>query len=195
MTLSDIRDYIETLTQGAVYIGPIPDKPEKIVGVYNSKHQHEYKVAIGGPQLESYGTKYVTLLVHWNKSQRETEKAGKALFEAVRATRNATVNHETIKFVLPVYDLQDIGVDDSGIYEMVIELAVIFEKIRKRLHSLQYFSVKQCRLMLCLSGTGSRSMDIRQTWNLRTAEGSSQFYSSSLFPFFSKITASSITIS
>ena len=87
-----------------------------------------YKVAIGGPQLESYGTKYVTLLVHWNKSQRETEKAGKALFEAVRATRNATVNHETIKFVLPVYDLQDIGVDDSGIYEMVIELAVIFEK-------------------------------------------------------------------
>ena len=35
---------------------------------------------------------------------------------------------QTIKFVLPVYDLQDIGVDDSGIYEMVIELAVIFEK-------------------------------------------------------------------
>lgn len=54
MTLSDIRDYIETLTQGTVYVGPIPDKPEKIVGVYNSKHQHEYKVAIGGPQLESY---------------------------------------------------------------------------------------------------------------------------------------------
>ena len=36
-----------------MYVGPIPDKPEKIVGVYNSKHQHEYKVAIGGPQLES----------------------------------------------------------------------------------------------------------------------------------------------
>ena len=34
MTLSDIRDYIETLTQGTVYVGPIPDKPEKIVGVY-----------------------------------------------------------------------------------------------------------------------------------------------------------------
>lgn len=128
MTLSDIRDYIETLTQGSAYVGPIPDKPEKMVGVYNSKHQHEYKVAIGGPKLESYGTKYVTLLVHWNKSQRETEKAGTALFEAVRATRNATVNDETIKFILPVYDLQDIGVDDSGIYEMVIELAVIFEK-------------------------------------------------------------------
>ena len=76
-------------------------------------------------QLETTVNDYKT---HWNKSQRETEKAGKALFEAVRATRNATVNDETIKFILPVYDLQDIGVDDSGIYEMVIELAVIFEK-------------------------------------------------------------------
>lgn len=79
MTLSDIRDYIETLTQGAVYIGPIPDKPEKIVGVYNSKHQHEYKVAIGGPQHESYGTKYVTLLVHWNKSPARDRKSRKSL--------------------------------------------------------------------------------------------------------------------
>ena len=61
-------------------------------------------------------------------SGKAFEKAGKALFEAVRATRNATVNDETIKFILPVYELQDIGVDDSGIYEMVIELAVIFEK-------------------------------------------------------------------
>lgn len=50
------------------------------------------------------------------------------MFESVRATRNATVNDETIKFILPVYELQDIGVDDFGIYEMVIELAVIFEK-------------------------------------------------------------------
>lgn len=77
MTLSDIRDYIETLTQGTVYVGPIPDKPEKIVGVYNSKHQHEYKVAIGGPQLESYGTKYVTLLVHWKNPSVRPKKLEK----------------------------------------------------------------------------------------------------------------------
>lgn len=129
MMLSDIRDYIASLGMAdSVYIGPLPDKLEKTVGVYNSKHQYEYAVAIGGPQLESYGTKYVTFLVHWNKSQRETEKAGKALFEVVRATRNATVNNETIKFMLPVYDLQDIGVDDSGVYEMVIEAAVIYDK-------------------------------------------------------------------
>ena len=129
MTLADVRDYIASLNLADhVYMGKLPDKEEKSIGVYNSKHQYPYHTAIGGPDQEGYGQKYVTFLVHWNKSQRETEKAGKALFEAVRATRNATVHDETIKFILPVYDLQDIGVDDSGIYEMVIELAVIFEK-------------------------------------------------------------------
>ena len=132
MMLSDIRDYIASLgLADSVYIGPLPDKPEKTIGVYNSKHQHEYKVAVGGPQLESYGTKYVTLLLHWNKSQRETEKAGKSLFEAVRRSRNTPANNETIKFTLPVYDLQDIGTDDSGVYEMVIEAAFIYEKGNK----------------------------------------------------------------
>lgn len=129
MMLSDVRDYIASLGLAeSVYIGPLPDKLEKSVGVYNSKHQHEYHIAIGGRKLESYGTKYVTLLVHWNKSQRDTEKAGNALFEAVTSTKNVSVNNETIKFILPVYDLQDIGTDDSGTYEMVIEMAVFFEK-------------------------------------------------------------------
>ena len=129
MTLSDIRDYIETLTQGALCMwGQFRINRKKWLGFITVNTSMTTRWQSADPQLESYGTKYVTLLVHWNKSQRETEKAGKALFEAVRATRNATVNNETIKFILPVYDLQDIGVDDSGIYEMVIELAVIFEK-------------------------------------------------------------------
>jgi hypothetical protein len=109
-------------------MGKLDAKQEKSVGVYNSKHEYAYKVAIGGPALESYGTKYVTLLVHWNKSPRETEKAATELFEAVRSAREVTVNEEKIKFIQPLYDLQDIGTDDAGIFEMVIEAAVIFEK-------------------------------------------------------------------
>lgn len=133
MMLSDIRDYIATMeVSQSVYIGPLPDKEEKTIGVYNSKHQREYYVAIGGPQLESYGTKYVTLLLHWNKSQRETEKAGMELFEKVRSTRNVSINNEIIKFIQPLYELQDVGVDDAGIYEMVIEMAVVYDKKGKR---------------------------------------------------------------
>jgi len=131
MMLSDVRDYIDSLDLAAhVYMGKLPDKQEESFGVYNSKHQREYHTAIGGPEMESYGTKYVTLLVHWNKSLRDTEKAAMTLFEAVRAAREVTINNKTIKFIQPLYEIQDVGTDDAGIFEMVIEAAVIYEKGR-----------------------------------------------------------------
>lgn len=129
MMLSDVRDYIDSLRIAEhVYMGKLDAKPDKSVGVYNSKHSHAYKTALGGPALESYGTKYVTLLVHWNKSQRDTEKAATELFKAVRGTREAKINDVKIKFVQPLYEIQDVGTDDAGIYEMVIEAAVIYGK-------------------------------------------------------------------
>lgn len=129
MMLSDVRDYIASLgLADHVYMGKLPDKQDRSIGVYNSKHEHAYHTAIGGPDLESYGMKYVTLLIHWNMSPRDTEKAATALFEAVRAAREVTINEEKIKFIQPLYELQDVGTDDAGIYEMVIEAAAVYEK-------------------------------------------------------------------
>ena len=129
MMLSDVRAWVAGLgIADAVYMGKLDAKKEKSIGVYNSKHQHAYSTAIGGPELESYGTKYVTFLVHWNKSPSETEKAAMALFEAVRSAREVKVNEATIKFFQPLYEIQDVGTDDNGIYEMVVEAAVIYAK-------------------------------------------------------------------
>ena len=129
MTLADIRDYIDSLgIADHVYMGKMPDKQEKSIGVYNSKHQRAYTTAIGGPRMEGYRAKYVTFLVHWSKSLRETENASTALFEALRGTREESINDACIKFILPLYELQDVGTDDAGICEMVIEAAVIYEK-------------------------------------------------------------------
>lgn len=129
MMLSDVRDYVDSLGLSKhVYMGKLDAKQEESIGVYNSKHSHAYKTAIGGPQMESYGTKYVTFLVHWNKSPRDTEKAAKELFEVLIATREVTANDAVIKFIQPLYELQDVGTDDAGIYEMVIEAAVVYGK-------------------------------------------------------------------
>lgn len=130
MMLSDMLDYVESLgIAEAVYMGKLDAKQEKSIGVYNSKHEHAYKTAIGGASLESYGTKYVTLLVHWNKSLRDTEKAANDLFDALRQAEEVTVNDSHIKFIQPLNDCPvDVGTDDSGIYEMVVEVAVIYEK-------------------------------------------------------------------
>lgn len=43
-------------------------------------------------------------------------------------TREVTVNNKIIKFVQPLYDLQDVGTDDFSIYEMVIEAAFVCGK-------------------------------------------------------------------
>ena len=129
MMLADIRDYIASLDIAEhVYMGKLPDKEEQSIGVYNSKHQYPYRTVLGGPSLEGYGEKYATILVHWNKSPRDTEEAATELFEKLRAMRDATINNETIKFFQPHYPIQDVGTDDAGIYEMVIEGAFIFEK-------------------------------------------------------------------
>ena len=128
MTLVDVCDFAESLAiADHVYMGDLPDKEEKSIGVYNSKHQQAYHTALGG--VSGYGQKYVTFLVHWNKSLRETEKAATTLFDRLCEVRSSQINNqETIKFIQPMYDLQDIGKDDNGICEMVIEAAVIYKK-------------------------------------------------------------------
>ena len=120
MTLVDVCDFAESLAiADHVYMGDLPEKDEKSIGVYNSKHQQVYHTALGG--ASGYGQKYVTFLIHWNKSLRETEKAATALFDRLCKVRGSKINQETIQFIQPLYDLQDIGKDDNGICEMVIE--------------------------------------------------------------------------
>lgn len=130
MMLSDFRDYIGSLHIAEhVYMGKLDAKQERSIGVYNSKHEHPYKTALGGVACESYGIKYVTLLVHWDKSPRDTERAAQRLFDALVRTREVTINEACIKFVQPLTDSPvDVGTDDAGVYEMVIEAAVIFAK-------------------------------------------------------------------
>lgn len=137
MMLSDVWDYVKGLQIGEfVYMGKMDAKKEKSIGVYNSKHSHPPKTALGGEKMSSYGTKYVTFLVHWNKSPKETEKAAYALLEALRRAREVTVNNALIKFIQPLTEEPvDVGTDDAGIFELVIEAAVIY---RKELQSEQY---------------------------------------------------------
>lgn len=141
MMLSDVRDYIASLGLAEhVYMGKMDGKQDKSIGVYNSKHTHAYKTAIGGPTLESYGTKYVTFLVHWNKSPRDTEKAAVSLFEAVQEAREVTVNDTKIKFIQPlVNEPVSVDTDENGIYEMVIEAAVIYERAGGKLEKEHEF--------------------------------------------------------
>ncbi len=130
MMLEDIRDYIDSLKLSEhTYMGKLDSKKEKSIGVYHSKRETTYTTAIGGPSLQSYGVKSVSFLVHWNKSPRDTEKSAMALFEALRDTREIKINETLIKFIQLLYNEPiGVGTDDDGVYEMVIDAAVVYEK-------------------------------------------------------------------
>lgn len=130
MMLEDVRDYIASLNLSEhTYMGMLDSKKEKSFGVYNSKHGGTYKTAIGGPALQSYRIKNISILIHWNKSLRETERASSALFEKLETARDVIINDQKIKFIqLLCNEPINVETDDEGIYEMVIEAAVVYAK-------------------------------------------------------------------
>ena len=130
MKLEDFRDYIATLgLADHVYMARLPDKQDRSIGVYNASRNDAYMTAVGGPELKSYGIRNVSLLVHWNRSPRETEDAAWALYRALERTREAQANNATIKFVQLLYDEPiDVGTDDAGVCEMTIDAAVVYQK-------------------------------------------------------------------
>lgn len=130
ITVNDIREWIETLgISEEVYANRLDAAKTEAIGVYNSKHQHEYKIAIGGHALESYRPLFITLLVHWNTNPPESEETARALFSTIESARNVHLGErKDIIFVQMLYEPQDIGTDENGICEWVIECAFICRK-------------------------------------------------------------------
>lgn len=130
--LEDVLDFIESfdlVEEGHIYMGKLDAKKEKSIGIYHLKQNGGYKSAIGGMENRSYATKSISFLVHWNKSPRDTENAAIALFERLEGVRDAIVNDNKIYFIRPLTNEPvDVGTDEAGIYEMVIETEFFYKK-------------------------------------------------------------------
>ena len=107
-----------------VYIGKPFLKRIKSIGVYSSKHSCTYRTIVDKKKMNGYNAKFITLLVHWNNSQRETEFVSKRVYKELLSA--GEVNG--IKLMHPlVPEPIDVGCDSKGIYEMVIEVAVVYQ--------------------------------------------------------------------
>lgn len=135
MTLKDVRDYIASLKIAEdenCYCGKLPDKKEKSIGIYPLKNGHPLRIPLGGIENASYGTKAISLLVHWNKSPKETEQAAEALQKALLCCREVTINEKQVKFVMLSYEEPiPVGTDDNGVFEYVLECRFFYGKERK----------------------------------------------------------------
>lgn len=132
LNLKDIRQYIAGLDVAAdsnVYIGKLDNKKQKSIGVYNRKREGPPYIAAGGLDCTTYDTKSISLLVHWNRSQTETEKVAQKLYEKLLHETSLTIDGILIHMLrLNVPEPVDVGSDDSGVYEYVIWLDFIYER-------------------------------------------------------------------
>ena len=132
LSLKDVRQYISSLGIAAddnVYIGKLDNKKQKSIGVYSRPTSGLANIAIGGLECTTYDTKPVSLLIHWNKSKDETEKAAYDLFEKLRNVTILSIGDTHIDYLrLMVPEPQDVGTDDGGVYEYVIWLDFIYQR-------------------------------------------------------------------
>ena len=92
------------------------DKQEMSVGVYNQKRGTPKLTAVGANP--SYSRKAVSVLVHWNKSPKQTERAAAAVYAAIESAGRTKTTEEAV----------DVGTDDNGVFEMVIEFDIYYER-------------------------------------------------------------------
>lgn len=126
--LSDIRDFLKTVFKAEhYYIGKLDNKQDKSLGVYTLKGNGAPVTAIG--TQSTYDIIGVSLLLHWSNNANETEVTARTLYEKLRTIKNFKINDKQIYMIeLLVPEPIDVGTDDKGTYERVIEMNLYYEK-------------------------------------------------------------------
>lgn len=132
LTVGDVAQHISTVgivDRNHIYCGKMENKKNRCIGVYNLNRSRAKHEVIGGDKNSSYRVKPVSFLVHWDKALENAEEAADSLYEAVSGIRNVTVNGKRILFTRMLTDEPvDVGTDDNGIYEMVVEADFYYER-------------------------------------------------------------------
>lgn len=130
LSLADIRDYISGLgIADQVYIGKLNNKKEHSIGVYHRKGNGPPVTALGGVAQSSYGIRRISLLVHWDKDARSSERAAYALYEKLQNESSLVIGETPVNFlILQVPEPEDVGTDDNGVYEYVIWLDFVYQR-------------------------------------------------------------------
>lgn len=129
MTTEEVFAWIKSLSVHAdnYYCGTLNDKKDKSFGVYQLKERRERDVAIGG--CSKTGAKGISVLVHWNSSTRETETIAASLYAELASVDAPTIGGKKANYIKLLHDEPiDVGTDENGICERVIEFIVYYER-------------------------------------------------------------------
>ena len=124
MTLRDVMEFLQGLKAKAdnYYCGTLDSKKNKSIGVYQLKSRHGSQIAIGGRANTKTQIKGISILVHWTQNSDDTEKIAQALYDELENVKSATIGSHICDYIeLLQYEPVDVGTDEHGIFERVIE--------------------------------------------------------------------------
>lgn len=129
MTTEQVFAWVKTLATKSknYYCGTLNDKKDKSFGVYQLKDSRARAVALG--KATKTGAKGISILVHWNSSTRETENIAAALYADLAAASTPTIGTCKVNYIQLLHDEPiDVGQDEHGICERVIEFVIYYER-------------------------------------------------------------------
>lgn len=128
ISLKDIKDWLKQFDIAEhYYMGKLDNKQDKSVGVYQRRTSDQPRMCIG--EKSSYDIKPVSILLHWSNDADETEEKAMALWNVLRSQTNVTINNVHIPYIkLLNSEPIDVGTDEKGVYERVIEIDFYYSK-------------------------------------------------------------------
>ncbi|SFE11463.1 hypothetical protein SAMN04487969_101128 [Paenibacillus algorifonticola] len=128
MTTGEVRDWLKTQVESpAWYIGKLDGKQPQCIGVYNLNAGSPV-IALGGLEQTSYAVKGVSILVHWGKNANIAERKAHEVYAALFGQVAEIGGRRVISFDMRVPEPVNVGTDDDGIYEYVIETIIYYER-------------------------------------------------------------------
>ena len=131
MTTENVLEWVKTLPTKPqhYYCGTLNAKNEQSFGVYQLKERRARDVALGGLANSKTATKGISILVHWNSSTRETENIAAELFNNLAEATDITIGGVKVNYIQLLHNESiDVGTDENGICERVIEFVIYYER-------------------------------------------------------------------
>lgn len=128
MLLSEVREYLKSKIECPHwYSGKIDASEEQCIGLYNIPSSTQ-NIALGGLENTSYSTKALSILIHWTKNCDKAERKAQEVYNALFGQNGKIGEHRVIKFDMRTSEPINVGTDNNGIFEFVIETVVYYER-------------------------------------------------------------------
>lgn len=131
MKTENVLAWVKSLATKAdnYYCGLLNSKKEKSFGVYQLRESRAREIALGGSENTKTGTKGISILVHWNQSTRDTENIAAALYNDLAEAKNPIIDGYKVNYIKLLHNEPiDVGTDENGVCERVIEFVVHYER-------------------------------------------------------------------